>query len=98
MFLQVVRSVESLVANVTRVCFVLLVLLHVSQAIVLSYELSAAVVARVWTHIAVGVHVSRVVAVTIKGSAALIALERFGAASCMSPLVQLKIPLGAEGL
>lgn len=94
--LQIVRAMEGLVAHIARVRFVLFVLLHVSQAVVLTDELCATVVACIRPYISVGVHVRRVVAVTIERRAALITLKRLGAASGVSPLVQLQIPLGAE--
>lgn len=89
---------EGLVAYIARVRLVLLVLLHVPQAVVLADELRAAVVARVRPHVPMGIHVRRVIAVTVERRAALIALERLGAARRVRPLVQLQIPLGAERL
>lgn len=96
--LEIVGSMEGLVAHVAGVLLVFLVLLDVSQAVVLPDELSPAVVAGVGPDVPVGVHVGRVVTVPVKSGATLIALEGLGAAGGVGPLVQLKVPLGAECL
>lgn len=97
-FLKIVRAVEGLVTDVARVRLVLLVLLHVPQAVVLADKLRATVVARVRPHVPMGIHVRRVIAVPVERRAALITFERLGAARRVRPLVQLQIPLGAERL
>lgn len=98
MFLQIVRPMESLLADLARVRLVLLMFLHVPQTVILPDKLRSTIVASVRSNIPVRVHVSSVVAVSVKRRAALVALERFGAPRSVGPLMQLQIPLGAEGL
>lgn len=93
---QVVGPVEGLAAHLTTEHLLVLVLFHVSLAVVLSDELRPTVVTSVRSDALVRVHVGRVVALSDERPLALVALERLRDSRGVRPLVQLQVPLGGE--
>lgn len=69
---------------------------HMTNAVILAYELTSAHVTRVRPAIVVGAHVRVVVHFVDVRFDAEFALERFRRARRMRPLVQLQIPLGTK--
>jgi hypothetical protein len=90
---EVVTAVERFVANSTTVRLVSLVLLHMTDTIVLTNELSAAVVARVRSDISMRPDVSLIARQHDKSAFTLFALEWFTVTGSMSPFMHLKIPV-----
>lgn len=95
---KVVAAREQLAAHAALVRAWLLVLAHVPDAVVLAYKLATAHVARVRPTVAVGAQVRIVVRLVYVRLHADLTLVRLGRTRHVRPLVQLQIPLGAEGL
>jgi len=95
-FRQIIATVKGFVANRTTVGFSRLVFFDMTDAIVLTYELSTAVVASVRPDVAVRSNVSLITGQHEESALTVFALVRFTITRGVSPFMHLQIPIGTE--
>lgn len=96
MILQIIGAMKRLTTQLAVVHLGILVLLHVSLAVVLSDKFRPAIVARVGLEVFVRIHVRDKVALANESAPTKVAFERFLRSGLVRVSVQLQVPLCGE--